>query len=202
MNEGDSSVGHEAKEEEEGVVLEDPPGSEMKQEASQELDCDNNCLSGIKWPPDHQAKNESRRRAVVNGFRKIKTEIVTHGGRTSKLPARYLETDSESETTFNRKRIRSSKDEQETSGERTTACTKSTSKRKICKNGLTDPLQKKTQKITKRRNTSKSSNELEMDASIQENGDSRGDATRSTKAFSGSSPSRTLPANLKRNLYL
>ncbi|KAK3710541.1 hypothetical protein QZH41_009359 [Actinostola sp. cb2023] len=200
MKESDSSAGHETQKKEEELLLKEPQGSEIKQEASQELDCDNNCLSGIKWPPEHQAKNEPRRRGVLNGFRKVKAGIVTHGGRTSKLPARFLETDSESESTLNRKRIRSKKDDQETSGERSSTC-KSTSKRKICKNGRTEPLKKNAQKVIKRSGRSKSCCEVDMDANVEENGDSRQDATQPTKAFLRSSPSRTLPENLKRNCY-
>lgn len=198
MKESDYTTCHEADKGEKDKVFDGSDELEMKQEASQELDLENNCLTGIKWPPENQPQNDGKKRTVLNGFRKIKAGIVTHGGRTSKLPARYLETDSESEGTLKQKRIRSRKDDLETSGERSIIC-KSTSKRKICKNGRTEPLQKKTQKVIKRRRSSKSCCEADGDVGIHENGDSNFDATQSTEPLSNLS--KTLPNTLKRNFY-
>lgn len=197
MKESDYPACHEADKEGKDTVLEGSNQLEMKQEASQELDCENNCLTGIKWPPESQPKNDGKKRTVLNGFRKIKAEIVTHGGRTSKLPARYLETDSENEGTLKQKRVRSRKDDIETSGERSSMCN-STSKRKICKNGRTESLKKKANQMEKRRRNSKPFCEVDLDVEAFENGDSNGDATESPKSLSNIS---TLPNTLKRNFF-
>ena len=51
------------------------------------------CLNGIKWPPEHYQKNSNRPCLAFNGSGRLKTTLVTHGGRTSKLPARFIESD-------------------------------------------------------------------------------------------------------------
>ncbi|EDO35674.1 predicted protein [Nematostella vectensis] len=128
-------------EEGEKLSLERELIARMEEDASQSLDCENNCLSGIKWQTDHYNKeSERKKRDVFNGFRKLKTGIVTHGGRRSKLPARFMETDSESDSNSTRKRVRERKDSKVTSGERPTPC--SVTKRRTSKNGSTGSLQK------------------------------------------------------------
>lgn len=71
----------------------DPP---LEKSGVRDLDCGKNCLNGIKWPPEHHTKNTSGRNREfnVNGLR-IHSPMITHGGRTLKKPARFVESDSD-----------------------------------------------------------------------------------------------------------
>lgn len=199
MKASESTASHETREEEEETVLRDQTESKTKQEGSQEVDCENNCLSGIKWPPGQQAKNQRKKRGIINGFRKIKTGIVTHGGRTSKLPARFMETDSENESIGSKKRVLPRKDEHETSGERSSTC--STSKRKICKNGRTEPLEKKAGTIGKRKRKSKLYSEDDIEVDMLENGVLNVNSS-CPSTNTGLATSETLSLSLKRNFCI
>ena len=72
----------------------------MASSSSEDATFGDNCLNGIKWPPEHYKKKGRKGTVVVNGFRKLKRTLVTHGGRRSKLPKRFRDSDSESESSL------------------------------------------------------------------------------------------------------
>lgn len=98
------------------------------------LGCADNCLNGIKWPPEHHTKNTSgrKREFTFNGLR-INPSLVTHGGRTLKKPARYVESDSDDASS--RRKFYSAKKRKRLLSE--SSRPKSTT---LCKNGRTKSL--------------------------------------------------------------
>lgn len=109
----------------------EPP---LEKSSVRSLDSEDNCLNGIKWPPDHHTKNTGDRRREFT-FKGLgpNPPLVTHGGRTLKTPARYLESDSDDANT--KRKFHSSKKRKrllsDSSRRRSTT---------LCKNGRTKSL--------------------------------------------------------------
>ena len=78
------------------VILSSSSEPTLEKSSVRSLDCGDNCLNGIKWPPEHHTKNSSgRKREFTFNSLRINPSLVTHGGRTLKKPARYVESDSD-----------------------------------------------------------------------------------------------------------
>lgn len=92
----DNSTASPTRDQDMDMIL--TPSSEPALEKSsvRSLECADNCLNGIKWPPDHRTKSTSgrKRELTIKGLR-LNPSLVSHGGRTLKTPARYLESDSD-----------------------------------------------------------------------------------------------------------
>ncbi|XP_068681503.1 uncharacterized protein [Montipora foliosa] len=82
------------------VIFTSTSDPSLEKSGVRSLDCGENCLNGIKWPPEDHTKNTSGRKGkfTVNGLR-INSSMITHGGRTLKKPARYVESDSDEGST-------------------------------------------------------------------------------------------------------
>lgn len=122
----------------------DPP---LEKSGVRDLDCGKNCLNGIKWPPEHHTKNTSGRNREfnVNGLR-IHSPMITHGGRTLKKPARFVESDSDDASS--RRKFNSAKRRKrplsESSRHKRTA---------LCENGRTKSLDGDSRNVLKNHET-------------------------------------------------
>ena len=134
-----ATVSGESEEEEEVSFSEDFV-SRMAS-SSEDTALRDNCLNGIKWPPEHYKKKGRKGGVVFNGFRNIKRTLVTHGGRKSKLPKRFRDSDSESDSSMI---CAQTKD----ADERVEGSALKGRDNKICKNGRMNSL-RETQALTK-----------------------------------------------------
>ena len=110
----------------------------------QRLDCGDNCLNGIKWPPELPKKTSNNRKAglALNGCRRFNPAFVTHGGRTLRVPARFIESDSDdghsSPTKFHSRKLK-----------RRSSNSSRPKNSKLCKNGRMKSLESNCSNSTK-----------------------------------------------------
>lgn len=115
---------------------------EMENSTVQDIECGDNCLNGIKWPLERYQKKSSKAALTFNGFGRLKPTLVTHGGRTSKLPARFIESDSDGEYNSKRKGQIERRKKEGLLGK------VGNKRKKICKNGRSKSLTEKFVDVT------------------------------------------------------
>ena len=100
----DDSTVSPTRDEDKDMILTSNSETALNNSSVQALGCGNNCLNGIKWPPEHHTKTTSSRKEefTFNGL-KLNPSLVTHGGRILKKPARYMESDSDEGASTRRK---------------------------------------------------------------------------------------------------
>lgn len=101
----DDSTVSPTRDEDRGMILTSSSEATLNKSSVQPLGCGDNCLNGIKRPPEHRTKTtakEGKRELIFNGLTH-NPSLVTHGGRTHKKPARYIESDSDNEQSSRRK---------------------------------------------------------------------------------------------------
>lgn len=92
----DDSSASPSREEDMEMILTSSSAPPLDKSSVISLDCGDNCLNGIKWPPEHHTKNTSgRKREFTFSVLRPNPSLVTQGGRTLKKPARYVESDSD-----------------------------------------------------------------------------------------------------------
>lgn len=87
------------------MILTSSSETTLNKSSVQSLGCGDNCLNGIKWPPEHRTKTTAKGgkgEFTFNGLMH-NPSLVTHGGRTLKKPARYMESDSDDGLSSRRK---------------------------------------------------------------------------------------------------
>lgn len=101
----DDSTVSPTRDEDRGMILTSSSEATLNKSSVQPLGCGDNCLNGIKRPPEHRTKTtakEGKGELIFNGLTH-NPSLVTHGGRTHKKPARYIESDSDNEQSSRRK---------------------------------------------------------------------------------------------------
>ena len=101
----DDSTVSPIRDEDRGMILTSSSETTLNKSSVQTLGCGDNCLNGIKRPPEHRTKTTGKGGTgefIFNGLTHNPSS-VTHGGRTHKKPARYMESDSEDERNSRRK---------------------------------------------------------------------------------------------------
>jgi len=143
----DDSTVSPTRDEDMDMILTSNSEPSLEKSSVRNLDCGDNCLNGIKWPPEHRTKNTNvrKREFTINGLRP-NPSLVTHGGRTLKTPARYLESDSDDGSS--RRKFYSTKKRKRLLSE--SSRSKSTA---LCKNGRTKSLDRDTSVFLKTHKT-------------------------------------------------
>ena len=101
----DDSTVSPTRDEERDMILTSSSETTLNKSSVQTLGCGDNCLNGIKRPPEHRTKTTGKGgkgEFIINGLTH-NPSLVTHGGRTLKKPARYVESDSDDERSSRRK---------------------------------------------------------------------------------------------------
>ena len=101
----DDSTVSPTRDEDRGMILTSSSEATLNKSSVQPLGCGDNCLNGIKRPPEHRTKTTGKggkEEFIFNGLTH-NPSLVTHGGRTHKKPARYIESDSDDEQSSRRK---------------------------------------------------------------------------------------------------
>ena len=130
----DDSTVSPARDEDREMILTSSSETALNDSSVQSLGCGDNCLNGIKWPPEHHhTKTTASRKGefTFNGL-KLNPSLVTHGGRTLKKPARYMESDSD-DGPSSRRKFHSTKKRKRLLSE---------SSRPHCKNGRTKSMER------------------------------------------------------------
>lgn len=102
----DDSTVSPTRDEHGDMILTSSSETPLNKSSVQTLGCGDNCLNGIKWPPEHHTKSTTKggkREFTLNGLTLNPTPVLTHGGRTLKKPARYMESDSDDGPSSRRK---------------------------------------------------------------------------------------------------
>lgn len=144
----DDSTVSPTREEDMDMILTSNSEPALEKSSVRTLDCGDNCLNGIKWPPEHRTKNTSDRKKefTLNGLR-VNPSLVTHGGRTLKTPARYLESDSDDASS--RRKFQSTKKRKRLLSESSRPSKRTT----LCKNGRTKSLDRDSSDFLKNHKT-------------------------------------------------